>query len=69
MSSFCEAYILGTCLKMSGYCVCFSEENAMLLIYLTKALEIFFVKNSDDFNICHSSLFYSKFNDYYMGKK
>lgn len=43
-----------TCLKMSGYCVCFSEEATLLLVYLIKALEIFFLGNSDDFSICHS---------------
>ena len=56
----------GTCLKMSGYCVCFSEETSLLLVYLIKALEIFFLGNSDDFSICHSFLFYCKFNEYYI---
>lgn len=44
--------------------MCFSEENTLLLVNLTKALEIFFLGNSDDFNTCHSFLFCSKFNEY-----
>lgn len=43
--------------------MCSSEETTLLLIYLTKALEIFFEGNSDDFNICHP-----KFNEYFIVK-
>ena len=31
--------------------MCISKENTVLLVYLAKALDIFFVKSSDDFNL------------------
>lgn len=64
----------GTYLKMSGYCVRFSEQNTLLLIYLTKALEIsinfgsFFVRNFDNFKVCCFLKRYSKFSEYNTGE-